>query len=806
MKAVDTATDDEPQSSAAQGDYPPTFSSSLRKHCEEGCIPADVFRDLQRLHREVRSSTQQVVIADEQQRREDTTGRVSSGGGRDDGVALCRYVRLRPSAFPLIARCGATAASRLLLCYYHPPSSLSSTGVAQWAAEKLREEASGADEPSLSVVRRFTKGVLVEVLQQLSSPVEGVAVDPCGTSSSGQFERQLGDALMVSLPLGLLCWFALSHLLKLPLIFLSPVLWLEQQQQQQQVKRVDTSPWMVFAVDDAAAEVPIRWRGEAVLPDLCSSGEAEGDAEKKGGSVRLQELMSPMDAASVAAAAWLLAPSSQAAARQLPTVSLENAVGSPNVWLDLCCAPGMKLQALAEAVVHSSSSSSRDERGDVIVGVDASLCRLRVTKSLLPPSPLPLALFAADGAQFDPSDAIRSILNGVVACSGSRVSRVGVNHSTGLTAKEHYQLRRAAEEEKAGREEAHDANTSAKRRVTLPVFAPEAVREAFQSSLVNHNHHHNSLASTHSPSLLVKGVLVDVECSHDGSLAHLALQQRDPEYWKSQLPATAAPIANDYRMKRINITSTVDEDGVGLVARGPLSRWPRVVEAVQEVSGTHSHPYGDSLRWLRENPLLQLQLALLLHAFELVTAGEPAQLERQQDRAARCDGGCVSYSTCSVSYLQNEYVVRCLFLLVNQLRVLDETDSNDGMAAVLLPPLPLLEEEDEDEVVDGSATAATRSSRVISEQSGKVEQRLVALQYRLLPDVSYLPPHRLLTLRDLHRELKDQDGYGVVSSGVRCRGGDMGLEGPVGVRLWPHVTHTSFQYIARIVKRRRRSP
>lgn len=53
--------------------------------------------------------------------------------------------------------------------------------------------------------------------------------------------------------------------------------------------------------------------------------------------------------------------------------------------------------------------------------------------------------------------------------------------------------------------------------------------------------------------------------------------------------------------------------------------------------------------WLREDELLQLQLALLLNSYRQLRGG-----------------GRMIYSTCSMSYLQNEYIIHCFLRLVNR--------------------------------------------------------------------------------------------------------------------------------------------
>eukprot|EP00796_Vickermania_ingenoplastis_P012762 gene12762-8701_t len=695
----------------------------------------------------------------------------------------------------------------------------------------------------------------------------------------------------------LLAWRALSHLLQVPLIWISPVLWLPLLSVPTAMKdetkdsstscsatasalrpswEASSSAFRMFAFSsvvspslrpgatapplppdpfcrlphgpqhDKGLEFPVEVQ-DSIESGKLYSNEAIGRAkdrrhdEQEGypsflawasahlSSCPLSFFLTPLDAASLATvAAAVLNAGKSTTAPQHEEPERERGFTRPQRWLDLCCSPGMKLQALAEhlALRHrSSSSSSSSSAGSeqipaevqpIVLGTDIDLQRLNVARSLLeqyhrsstqvgrnafiaPSSGLSVALFHADGSNFSVSAALEQLQRpgepplphspqqkalrteestpypltsshvhddhtkeaeerephkacdavkrhrspassrraarqpdqGASSSPHSRVAPLRVSEYSGLTAREAQALKKRQREQQAAKKEASVVSSSstceqASRRhqplVPLPVYVGPGVRAA----LSQWQQQAEGDEAEKERDVLFDGVLVDVECTHDGSLAHLDLSEAiEKERWASQQdpprsPPTVAASrrvcgpsgslsrtggleqrSNVYRMAHLNISTpgapTVshrreakanDSSGFGEEdVRGPFGgrdasfrssedsplfrHWPQLwplvygapasaslhwqeeqEEGDQRPSSSLLLPRGRNtalpyLAWLQDNTLLQLQLSLLLHAFALLKPG-----------------GRLVYSTCSMSFQQNEYVICCFLKLV----------------------------------------------------------------------------------------------------------------------------------------------
>ncbi|KAG5490354.1 hypothetical protein JKF63_00474 [Porcisia hertigi] len=493
--------------------------------------------------------------------------------------------------------------------------------------------------------------------------------------------------------------------------------------------------------------------------------------------------------------------------------------------LDLCCAPGMKMGLLADAVTGSDtcshpSTASPSLTSGLVVGVDLSLSRLYRTRSTLKKQqqqqepqeqqqdstdsqpPLPVCLFAGDGCHFSMRSAALAL----------DLSGAPVNTGTGLTTVERRRLRPQSDmaAKAAGRKrsrlvlEATTSSGSHERRSSPPpsvVYASAQTRavvaawlqEKTRSSAVT------DPATTPPPPLeplLFDRVLVDAECSHDGSVAHMQLIEQpvnataaksvfSPGARATSSAASAAWKSgffdNTYRMHRMNLsgaTSVVEsptDEGATLLSSKPATRRPR--------AGSDDSDKGD------DSPLSSASLFAL-----------QSQLLDNGYRQLR-PGGTLVYSTCSYSYLQNEYVVRQFLERVNG--VADEAGEGDSpnscagndipgkVTAVLVPAFSYEHEADE-----------TKISRIFDEDD----------------DDSVAPCVRIDSeekRRDLQRLLDSHAfDYGTVQNGhdswSPCPEGSLRTTAStasasehavVGSRFWPRIFQSSFIYVAKIWKK-----
>lgn len=262
--------------------------------------------------------------------------------------------------------------------------------------------------------------------------------------------------------------------------------------------------------------------------------------------------------------------------------------------LDLCCCPGLKLCALADGLAQiyggPTSSTQSDctlRRGVHIVGVDVSadrlaLCKRVVRKYQIHPD--------TSGATARVCSNSRDALHIQLYCSdGTTFGKTAVGESDSTTT--------------TATTLVFDSNVTRDQQVHL---GTKRKRQNKSARLREQKLLHQVVTASHTPAPgdSYDLVLVDAECSTDGSIKHV--QQR---------------------LRRRNQTNQ-DGRGVVVVVDGDPS--------YEDPNGVLSNPEKIAA-------LVELQRRLLLRGFELLRPG-----------------GCLVYSTCSLSEAQNEEVVEWL--------------------------------------------------------------------------------------------------------------------------------------------------
>ncbi|KAG8348577.1 hypothetical protein TRVL_00585 [Trypanosoma vivax] len=346
------------------------------------------------------------------------------------------------------------------------------------------------------------------------------------------------------------------------------------------------------------------------------------------------------------------------------------------VW-DVCCSPGMKLSFMADAVGTKG----------LAVGTDISVDRLFVARSVLKRHGIHNAcILVADGKLFQAKAAAEAV--------GAEVGTLVKYGHNGLSAREERRLRQCRKRWHGG-----DLVRGSERADVAPVYITEAVRER--------------LAGFYGEAdgcCRFDRVLVDAECSHDGSLAHLFLNDDDKWPFSDGYESTTGQkgIDNAHRMHRLNLSlhDTITDGN----EKGALTR------------------------------LQQLQLELLVNGY--------TQLK---------PGGTLVYCTCSFTFEQNEFIVSEMLRAVNGTA---ESREKQGGEAVLCHPF-------EYEHEAGQTAELSEEVRLADAQAAQLRQELE----------------------------KAGDPYGVVTVGAH------GGETFMGVRFWPHVLKTSFQFVSKIWKK-----
>ncbi|KPI86276.1 hypothetical protein ABL78_4659 [Leptomonas seymouri] len=426
--------------------------------------------------------------------------------------------------------------------------------------------------------------------------------------------------------------------------------------------------------------------------------------------------------------------------------------------LDLCCAPGMKLGFIADAVCSQEADGENHsgERG-LAVGVDVSLPRLYTSRSTLkkqqcgtgvraPPSdatspslcasaaspPLPVCAFVADGRRFTMAAAMASLDRGEMAT---------VDLSTGLTARERralQQLSRSGAKRSRGDSGAAPTTTGQAQApapatpsdsvdLTHVVYAPARARASLAAWQQEQEQRHAQGQGESAEEYLFDRVLVDAECSHDGSVSHVHVGESKMHADMSNPGVSIIKgqgLTNEYRMQHLNLG-----DG-----------------------GTQPADASNS------SSLFNLQSELLYNGYQ--------QLK---------PGGTLVYSTCSYSFEQDELVVQRFLSRINT--PAERAKNSPVVTAVLVPAFTYRHEAH----LAGNAgcTEDAQVAPCLHMESESAEQ---ALQHML----------------DTHAA-----DYGVLENGSRRYFPEAGASPPqpVGSRFWPRVFSCSFLYVAKIWKR-----
>ncbi|CBH10157.1 hypothetical protein, conserved [Trypanosoma brucei gambiense DAL972] len=378
-------------------------------------------------------------------------------------------------------------------------------------------------------------------------------------------------------------------------------------------------------------------------------------------------VVSAMDAASIAA-----------------VVALRPRRGE-TVW-DVCCSPGMKLSFIADAIGEEGSA----------VGTDINLDRLFAARSVMKKHRANnVCLFVADGTSF-------ALRTAVAVAQAARLYR-GKSNTDGLTALEERRLRYMKKRRAGGAADSSDGTVTRDEddQVALVFTCDEARKRLVQSGESANQKHYG-----------FDRVLVDAECSHDGSLAHMFLgggTKRPFAGHDGDADVASQAINNEQRMQRLNLSLPDGNEFTNAEVR-------------------------------KMSPLQQLQLQLLTNGY--------AQLN---------PGGTLVYCTCSFTYQQNEGIVQEMMHSVNADA---ETMERYGGEAVLCSPFCY-----EHEV--GLEAQVSPIVILSGTQVGLLKQRLAAAG----------------------------DPYGV-TTGLAREGAE-----EVGVRFWPHIFSTSFQFISKVWKK-----
>ncbi|CAC9509710.1 NOL1/NOP2/sun_family_-_putative [Leishmania infantum] len=677
---------------AAHSNYPHTFSAELIRHCEDGCIPPEVFADAR-------------ALLDDEHRR--------------------RYVRINPRCEERVLDAGAEAILRL---------DAHSTAARMCTSTLLSPEEQ----------RMVT--TLHASMRAGATRASSTATDEA-VASQGRKRNTRDDA-----PRAGVLRLGLAALTGLPLESVEPVAWL---------------PCGVFA---------LPWSYAMGSNPLFRDGT-----------------LLAMDAASIAA-----------------VVALHPRKGDR--VLDLCCAPGMKLGLLADAVTRGHgggtgaqlSVASPALADGLVVGVDVSLSRLYMTRSTLKKqqqqggtadtqASLPVCLFAGDGCRFSMESAAAAL-----DLTGS-----AVDAGTGLTKVEKRLLQRQhnVTTTTAGSKRGRPASGAAACLVShetesspppTVVYAPTHIRAIVAAWL--HGKACGSQADdalTTSPSrpqpLLFDRVLVDAECSHDGSVAHMQLgapHANTADTVRNSAPGTCSAssavstirkgrgVDNEYRMHHMNLG--IAEGEVGSQTEKAPSASSQPLASSRAESGEHSKKDAPSPS---STSLFALQSKLLDNGYRQLRPG-----------------GTLVYATCSYSYVQNEYVVRRFLERANAVN--EKVDQCDvcgrptvnevqrRATAVLVPAFSYAHE------VDGKSVPGVASDdsvaacvRMDSEEQRRDVQRL-------------LDAH----VFDYGTVQRGHDRYAYVE-GANHGAPSADEHADLGSRFWPRVFRSSFLYVAKIWKR-----
>lgn len=311
--------------------------------------------------------------------------------------------------------------------------------------------------------------------------------------------------------------------------------------------------------------------------------------------------------------------------------------------LDVCCCPGMKLKLISEVVKGAVEDAAgvveeakKGRSGGIAVGVDISIKRLFVARSLMTKlGASNTVLTHCDGTVFDPSAlaadvALRrpparqkALLKRLDAVGPSAaIGPDGVHRTTAVWLSEDLQAQLTATNIAMGKRPRRDAEAGVK--VTEEGTDGKEVAQSPQLPL---------------PFVIPEQfdrVLVDAECTHDGSLHHIVPPSPPPQSAPAggdsacAAEATARPISFQSSLHKYKPNYALHTDGAG------------------------------------DEALHDLQFALLARGWALTRPG-----------------GVLVYSTCSFSEGQNEGIVR-RFLAAHGGG--GSAVGGDGCVAALVPP------------------------------------------------------------------------------------------------------------------------
>ena len=595
-----------------------------------------------------------------------------------------RYVRVNPRCLQRVIDAGVENVRRL--------DSLSSASAT--ASSLIDEERQQWHELQPCLYSVPSTGASGEEENRTSSPPSPSSLVRLGTEQIG-----------ARVPQSVLLRLGVARLTGLPLASVQPVLWL---------------PCGVFA---------LPWSYAMGSSPLFREG-----------------LLLAMDAASVAAVAAL---------RPRPGERV----------LDLCCAPGMKLGLIADAVArpdrdrHPVDGATLLSQEGLAVGVDVSLPRLYTTRAMLkkqqgkcggyaasPSSSLPVCLFMGDGRCATMADAVASMNDKAMA-----------DVSTGLTTRERRTLQRLSEHggSKRPRREsvkaaAENTSTSSEASDSMAgmyvVYAPSEARASIaawqQQQQQQQQQRHECETCPASAAWFFDRVLVDAECSHDGSVSHIQLEDGEAPVETSQVASVVRKgrgLTNEHRMQHLNLGT------------GPSAQSASADNTPSARAATFS-----------SSSLFDVQSALLYNGYQ--------QLK---------PGGTLVYATCSYAFTQDELVVRRFLDRVNTPEEKEKTATQT--TAVLVPAFSFSHEEEPQDCGGGGSEGTQRHtiSSCVCMESAAAEEGLQQLL-------------------DAHAA-----DYGVVESGMR-RYFPQETASPsvaVGSRFWPRTFSSSFLYVAKIWKK-----
>jgi len=186
--------------------------------------------------------------------------------------------------------------------------------------------------------------------------------------------------------------------------------------------------------------------------------------------------------------------------------------------LDLCCAPGAKLCMIAEETVDQSSNTGEEKRSGTVTGVDVARQRLNTCRNLIRKYKLMgIRLYHADGTSFDVGASIEPIRhNRIVSVQGDSILDDRNNSKKRKRSKKVTETRARSllrrESNGASSEKLNNENDSGREKASTSASLASALT--------------SPLPSFTNKKLLYDRVLVDAECTHDGSLKHMLRYQQ----------------------------------------------------------------------------------------------------------------------------------------------------------------------------------------------------------------------------------------------------------------------------------------